>query len=215
MSRPAFRPIDRTRPIADSAPCRTPAGGQDDLASCTALSVQKEGALRRGRWARSGITWLLGMTLDQRPGDSAYSRPGHCVARRSPSDNRLAAFLAVIDPRGIPDREREPACSGARVENACIAHAWNARQQVSYWREEPLEVDAVLEGSWGKWAIEVKTGTVGSSDLRGLAEFVLRHREYRPLVLCEERETVAVERSGIGATPWQHFLLNGLRQFNG
>ena len=121
----------------------------------------------------------------------------------------------MIDPRGIPDREREPACSGARVENACIAHAWNARQQVSYWREEPLEVDAVLEGSWGKWAIEVKTGTVGSSDLRGLAEFVLRHREYRPLVLCEERETVAVERSGIGATPWQHFLLNGLRQFNG
>jgi len=39
-----------------------------------------------------------------------------------------------------------------------LAHAWNSGQVVSYWREEPLEVDGILEGSWGKWAIEVKTG---------------------------------------------------------
>jgi len=24
---------------------------------------------------------------------------------------------------------------------------------VSYWREEPLEVDGVLEGSWGSWVV--------------------------------------------------------------
>ncbi|MGQ0503696.1 MAG: hypothetical protein ACT4TC_00075, partial [Myxococcaceae bacterium] len=40
-----------------------------------------------------------------------------------------------------------------------MAHAWNDGQKVSYWREEPLEVDSVLEGSWGSWAVEIKTGS--------------------------------------------------------
>jgi hypothetical protein len=34
------------------------------------------------------------------------------------------AFLAVIDPMGIPDRDREPARFGAWIENACLAHGW-------------------------------------------------------------------------------------------
>jgi hypothetical protein len=42
------------------------------------------------------------------------------------------------------------------MENACLAFAINQGRQVMYWREEPLEVDAVLDGSWGKWAVEVK-----------------------------------------------------------
>lgn len=136
-------------------------------------------------------------------------------ARRRAAPPKLVtlsnAFLAVIDPRGIPDRDREPARFGAWVENACLAHAWNVGQQVSYWREEPLEVDAVLEGSWGKWVIEVKTGTIGRADLRGLAEFVARNREYHPLVLCDQPEAVAVERLGIEAMRWQDFLLDGPR----
>jgi hypothetical protein len=119
------------------------------------------------------------------------------------------AFLAVTDPRGIPDREREPARYGAWVENACLAHAWNAGQRVSYWREEPLEVDAILEGTWGKRAIEVKTGGIAAVDLRGLAEFVRRNREYRLLVLCEQSDAIAVERLGIQAMRWQDFLLAG------
>jgi len=136
-------------------------------------------------------------------------------ARRRAAPPKLVtlsnAFLAVIDPRGIPDRDREPARFGAWVENACLAHAWNVGQQVSYWREEPLEVDAVLEGSWGKWVIEVKTGTIGRADLRGLAEFVARNREYHPLVLCDQPEAVAVERLGVEAMRWQDFLLDGPR----
>ena len=136
-------------------------------------------------------------------------------ARRRAAPPKLVtlsnAFLALIDPRGIPDRDREPARFGAWVENACLAHAWNVGQQVSYWREEPLEVDAVLEGSWGKWVIEVKTGTIGRADLRGLAEFVARNREYHPLVLCDQPEAVAVERLGVEAMRWQDFLLDGPR----
>jgi hypothetical protein len=121
------------------------------------------------------------------------------------------AFLAVTDSRGIPDRNTEPARFGAWVENACLAHAWNVGQQVSYWGEEPLEVDAVLEGSWGKWAVEVKTGTVGRADLLGLVEFVVRHRDYHPLVLSDQSAAVAVERLGIQAMRWQDFLLDGPR----
>lgn len=68
------------------------------------------------------------------------------------------ALMAAVDPRGVPMRSGDPARYGAWVENACLAHAWNAGQRVTYWREEPLEVDAVVEGSWGSWAIEVKTG---------------------------------------------------------
>ena len=60
------------------------------------------------------------------------------------------------------------------AENACLAFAWNAGQRVSYWREEPFEVDAVIEGNWGKWAVEIKTGAVSPADLRGLTEFTRR-----------------------------------------
>ncbi len=119
------------------------------------------------------------------------------------------ALLAVVDPRGAPDRSTDPRRFGAWVENACLAHAWNAGQRVSYWREEPLEVDAVLDGSWGSWAIEVKTGAISSGDLRGLAEFTRRHAGYRPLVLCDEDGRSAVERAGLPAMTWSEFLLGG------
>jgi hypothetical protein len=73
---------------------------------------------------------------------------------------------------------------GAWVENACLAHAWNRGQTVYYWREEPLEVDGVFVGSWGKWAVEVKTGNFGLRDLPGLFEFCRRYPAFQPLVLC-------------------------------
>ena len=84
------------------------------------------------------------------------------------------ALLAAADPQGPPDPAADPARFGAWVENACLAHAWNAGQQLRYWREEPLEVDAIVDGSWGSWAIEVKTGGIDPSRLRGLAEFTRR-----------------------------------------
>ena len=119
------------------------------------------------------------------------------------------ALCAVMDPRGAPERTTDPARYGAWVENACLAHAWNAGQRVSYWREEPLEVDGVLEGSWGSWAIEVKTGGFGSGDLKGIAEFVRRHPKHRPLVLCTDEAASIAERHGLEAMPWRDFLLHG------
>ena len=119
------------------------------------------------------------------------------------------ALLAVTDPRGIPHRDTDPERFGAWVENACLAYAWNAGQRVSYWREEPFEVDGVLDGSWGTWAVEVKTGSISGADLKGLAEFTRRYPRFRPLVLCDPRGRPTVERIGLPAMPWNEFLLEG------
>jgi hypothetical protein len=119
------------------------------------------------------------------------------------------ALLAAVDPRGVPDAAREPARFGAWVENACLAFAWNSGQRVTYWRAEPFEVDGVLEGSWGSFAIEVKTGAIETSDLRGLLEFRRRYPRYRPLVICDDPRQPAIARAELEAIGWRDFLLQG------
>jgi len=118
-------------------------------------------------------------------------------------------LLAAAHPDGIPERDRDPARFGAWIENACLSYAWNAEQRVAYWREEPLEVDGVLDGTWGWWAIEVTIGRVTPRELKGLAEFTRRFPEYRSLVICEPGEQRAAERLGIAAMSWHDFLWQG------
>jgi predicted AAA+ superfamily ATPase len=135
------------------------------------------------------------------------------AARRRAAPPKLItlnnALLAAVDPLGIPDRSTDPKRFGAWVENACLAHCWNRGQHVSYWRVEPFLVDAVVEGSWGSWAIEVTTGAVSSGDLKGLAEFTRRYGAFRPLVLCSEEGRSSVERAGFPAMAWREFLFAG------
>lgn len=116
------------------------------------------------------------------------------------------ALLSAIAPLDVRDAVR----FGAFVENAVLAHAWNAGQRVSYWREEPLEVDAVIEGTWGSWAVEVKTGPYTATDLRGLLELVRRVPRLKPLVVCDDAHVEIAERANITAMPWRRFLLEGL-----
>jgi hypothetical protein len=79
-------------------------------------------------------------------------------------------------------------------------------QEVYYWRQEPLEVDGVLVGSWGKWAVEVNTGYFTTRDLCGLLEFCRRHPYFQPLALCSrERADDAVP--GVRLMYWGDFLL--------
>jgi hypothetical protein len=63
----------------------------------------------------------------------------------------------------------------------------------------PLEVDAVIEGSWGKWATEVKTAPISSMGVRGLAEFTRCHKAYRSVVLCDDDQLNAIARTGLDA----------------
>lgn len=99
-----------------------------------------------------------------------------------------------------------PADAGHLIENACLAHAWNAGQRVRYWREEPIEVDAITEGSWGSWAIEVKSGRVALQDLGGLLEFVRRFPRFQPLLVCGEDEVEVGRRVGIRTVSIPEFL---------
>jgi predicted AAA+ superfamily ATPase len=134
------------------------------------------------------------------------------VRRRNAPPKLVAlsnAFLGVVDPLGPPDPKGDPSRYGRWVENACLAHAWNQGQTVAYWREEPLEVDAVVDGSWGAFAIEVKTGHVGATDLAGLLEFARRHPRFTPLVLCEEATVPSTRAYGVAAMSWRSFLLDG------
>ncbi len=119
------------------------------------------------------------------------------------------ALASAVHPEGAPDRARDPARFGVWVENACIAHAITGGQRVHYWREEPFEVDAVMEGDWGAWAIEIKTGRFSSVDLRGLAEFTRRHPAFAPLVLTDPGHVQDAAAAGLPALAWDEFLVSG------
>jgi hypothetical protein len=120
------------------------------------------------------------------------------------------ALLRAADSLGPPDPGRDPARFGAWLENACLAHACNAGQQVSYWREEPLEVDAIIDGSWGQWAVEVKSGSVHPGDLRGLLEFSRRFPRFKPLLIAGEESRSVAERAGVSFQEWHRYLLDGV-----
>jgi len=119
------------------------------------------------------------------------------------------ALLSAMHPDGPPDPAREPERFGFWVENACLAFGVNQGQRVTYWREEPLEIDAVLEGSWGEWAIEVKTGRFDAQSLRGLLEFCRRNPKFIPLVISAPGDEEIARRHGIRGVSWDDFLVSG------
>lgn len=119
------------------------------------------------------------------------------------------ALLSAASARGAPDPARDPGRFGQWVENACLAFAVNQSQQVSYWREEPLEVDAVLDGSWGKWAVEIKTGKYDAQALKGLLEFCRRNPEFAPLVISAPGDERIASRHGVAAVNWRDYLVAG------
>ncbi|MHB9038444.1 MAG: ATP-binding protein [Armatimonadota bacterium] len=134
------------------------------------------------------------------------------VRRRASSPKLVPlnnAFLAASRAGDPPTAQSLPDVWGRWVENACLAFAIGCEQTVSYWREEPLEVDAVIDGSWGKWAVEIKTGEYSSRDLAGLLEFHRRRPEYKPVVLCDEKHVEIGTRIGLDAVPWTDFLWDG------
>jgi len=136
----------------------------------------------------------------------------HEIRRRAAPPKLVALSQGVLtaaasqDP---PSPEGDPARWGRWVENACIAHAWNAGQTVRYWRAAPLEVDMTITGSWGRWAVEVKTGRYATSELAGLLELCRRRRELAPLVLCDPGREAPARQAGAEVITWQEYLLHG------
>lgn len=168
-------------------------------------------ATRPARGAGSRFSYLT--LLEEAYLVAAIAKYSEKNARRRSSPPKLVtlnnALVAVMDPRGVAAADSDSARFGAWVENACLAHAWNAGQRVSYWREEPLRIDGVVEGSWGSWAIEVKTGKFQMSDLKALLEFVQTNRQFRPLVICRDTDRPTAKRAGVDSITWRGFLMEG------
>ena len=176
------------------------------------VSVLKIGGLLAERGTLTTITHYLEL-LQEAYLVSILRKFSKAEVRRRASPPKLVplnnAFITSSAREEAPSPFSEPQRWGRLVENACLAFALNSGETLHYWREEPLEVDAVLEGRWGKWVIEVKTGAFGVGDLAGLLEFSRRFRGYRPLVVCEEKECATARRVGVEATSWQQFLWSG------
>ena len=120
------------------------------------------------------------------------------------------ALLAVAGDEQPPEVTTDPRRWGRWLENACLARAVNAGYRVSYWREEPYEVDMILSGEDGRWAVEIKSGEFTAYDLTGVLEFHRRNPEYRPLLIGRQRYRPVAENAGLAFIRWEDFVLDGL-----
>lgn len=103
-------------------------------------------------------------------------------------------------------QKQNPHQWGRRVENACLAYAINQGEKVTYWREEPWEVDALFEGEHGKWLVEIKTGSYTQHDLMGLAKAATKFPHFEPLVLCDPGQEKIAREALFKALSWTDFL---------
>src|SRR5207302_11212866 len=106
-------------------------------------------------------------------------------------------------------RQNNLRASAPGVENACLSFAVNQGQRVTYWREAPLEIDAVFEGSWGSWAVEVKIGSFEIQALKGLLKFCRRNPKFTPLVITSLGGESVPRRHGLRSVSWGRFLISG------
>ncbi|MDE0220362.1 MAG: DUF4143 domain-containing protein, partial [Spirochaetaceae bacterium] len=115
-----------------------------------------------------------------------------------------------LRPAGLLDAGSE--IEGAALEGLVLQHlrAWigygNADCRVYFWRTRGgSEVDFVLYGAAGFWAIEVKNGrSLRPSDLRGIRAFHQDYPEAAALVLYRGGDTL--ERDGVRCLPVDRFL---------
>lgn len=125
-----------------------------------------------------------------------------------------AGVFRSLRPAGPLDRPQE--IDGAALEGLVAQHlrAWIAygREpfELSYWRTRAgIEVDFVVYGSGGFWALEVKnSATVRAEDVRALRAFREEYPECEPLLLYRGEARLLVD--GVRCLPVGEFLM-GLR----
>ena len=119
------------------------------------------------------------------------------------------ALLSAMHPSGPPDPRPRAGAIRLLGGERLLGVRGEPRSGVTYWREETWEVDAVLEGTWGDWALEVKTSRFDSQNLKGLLEFCRRHPRFRPLVITAPGDESIAHRHGLLAVNWKEFLVSG------
>jgi predicted AAA+ superfamily ATPase len=121
-----------------------------------------------------------------------------------------AGVFRSLRPHGALDRPEE--IDGAALEGLVAAHlrAWiaysGADVQLFYWRTRAgSEVDFVVYGSDGFWAVEVKNAArVRPEDLRALRGFAAEYPECEPVFLYRGTDRLLVD--GIRCLPVEEFL---------
>lgn len=122
-----------------------------------------------------------------------------------------AGVYRSLRPRGPLDRPEE--AEGAALEGLVAQHlrAWidySGRDcDLYFWRTRAgSEVDFVVYGEGGFWAIEVKsTGRVRRADLRALRSFREEYAACEPIYLYRGKERLLVD--GIPCLPVEEFLV--------
>ncbi|HEX9734657.1 MAG TPA: AAA family ATPase [Thermoanaerobaculia bacterium] len=134
--------------------------------------------------------------------------------RRTASHPKLYLFDAgvyrALRPRGPLDRDEE--IEGAAFEGLVAQHlrAWIAYSgsdcKLYYWRtRKGVEVDFVIYGACGFWAVEVKnTVRVRPQDLRSLRAFREDYPESEALLVYRGAERLRID--GIWCLPGEEFL---------
>jgi predicted AAA+ superfamily ATPase len=121
-----------------------------------------------------------------------------------------AGVYRSVRPKGPLDRAEE--IDGAAFEGLVAQHlrAWIAYSgrdcELNYWRTRAgVEVDFVVYGPDGFWAVEVKNAaTVRSQDLRALKSFRDDYPEAHTLLVYRGRDRLLID--GILCMPGQEFL---------
>jgi predicted AAA+ superfamily ATPase len=122
-----------------------------------------------------------------------------------------AGVFRALRPRGPLDRPQE--VEGLALEGLVAQHlrAWTAygagRDELFFWRTSSgVEVDFVVYGESGFWAIEVKNAAkVRDEDLRSLLSFRNDFPEARPILLYRGKERIL--RRDVLGLPVDEFLL--------
>lgn len=134
--------------------------------------------------------------------------------RRTASHPKLYLFDAgvyrALRPRGPLDRDEE--VEGAAFEGLVAQHlrAWIAYSEngckLCYWRtRKGVEVDFVVYGAGGFWAVEVKNTTrVRPQDLRSLRTFREDYPECESLLVYRGAQRLRID--GIWCLPGEEFL---------
>lgn len=111
------------------------------------------------------------------------------VARRRASPPKFnvlnTALMSSAMPYTFAQAQADRSYWGRLVESTVGAHLCNTvvgKEEVSYWRESPHEVDFVISNAVQLTAIEVKSGAV-MGQIKGLAHFADKHTACRSLVV--------------------------------
>lgn len=122
-----------------------------------------------------------------------------------------AGVFSALRPRSTLDRPEE--IHGAALEGLVAQHlrAWNGysseKYEIAFWRtRSQLEVDFIVNGPNGFWAIEVKNAAkVYPADLKPLQAFLEDYPEATGILLYRGKDRLRV--GGIWCIPCEEFLL--------